>query len=67
MKEMLELHEQEEIDKIHIDENYEVEAWCELFEVTVADLRRAIDAVGTSAMKVKYYLKKTGKLRNSSI
>lgn len=63
MKEMLKLHDREEIDKIHIDENYEMQAWCELFDVTVAELRRAIEAVGTSAMKVKYYLKEQNKQR----
>lgn len=48
--------QEEEIDKIHLDENYEVQAWCELFEVTLIDLKHAIDVVGPSAMKVKYYL-----------
>lgn len=57
MKEMLGLHDQEEIDRIHLDENYEVQAWCALFEVTTRDLKRAIDVVGPSAIKVKYYLK----------
>jgi len=48
--------QEEEIDTIHLEENYEVQAWCELFEVTLIDLKHAIDVVGPSAMKVKYYL-----------
>jgi hypothetical protein len=63
MKEMLKLHDREEIDKIHINEIYEVQAWCELFDVTVADLRNAIAVVGTSAMKVQNYLKEHNKPR----
>ncbi|HZI23516.1 MAG TPA: DUF3606 domain-containing protein [Chryseolinea sp.] len=50
------LHE-EEVDRIHMEENYEVQAWCALFGITIRELRRAIDAVGPSAVKVKYYLK----------
>ena len=46
-----------ERDKINMDEYYEVKAWCVMFGVTIADLRGAIEAVGTSALKVKYYLK----------
>ncbi len=67
MKEMLKLHDREEIDKIHIDEIYEVQAWCELFDVTVTDLRNAIAVVGTSAMKVKNYLEEHNKPRRTSI
>ena len=48
--------DQEEIDRIHMDEGYEVQAWCELFGITVGDLKHAIDAVGPSAVRVKYYL-----------
>jgi hypothetical protein len=47
----------EAIDTIHLDEDYEVQAWCELFGITVVDLKHAIDVVGPSAVKVKYYLK----------
>ena len=50
------LHE-EEVDRIHMDENYEVQAWCALFGITIRDLRNAINVVGPSAVKVKYYLK----------
>ena len=48
---------EEEVDRIHMDENYEVQAWCALFGITIRDLRNAIDAVGPSAVKVKYYLR----------
>ena len=42
-----------EIDKIHLDEIYEVEAWCHMFGISMSDLKRAVDKVGTSALKVK--------------
>jgi hypothetical protein len=48
---------QEEVDRIHMEENYEVEAWCALFGITIRELKNAVDAVGPSAVKVKYYLK----------
>jgi hypothetical protein len=56
MKEMLKLHHEEEIDRIHMDENYEVQAWCEIFDVSVVDLKQAVQQVGLSAIKVKHYL-----------
>lgn len=46
-----------ERDAINMEEDYEVKAWCEMFGVTIVDLKRAIEAVGPSAFKVKYYLK----------
>lgn len=46
----------EEIDKIHLDEDYEVQAWCHMFEISAVDLKHAIDVVGTSALKVKQYI-----------
>jgi hypothetical protein len=66
MKEMLKLHDEEEIDKIHMDENYEVQAWCEMFDVSVMDLKQAVETVGTSAIKVKHYLEKRLKIRNQN-
>lgn len=63
---MMKLHEEEEIDKIHMDENYEVQAWCEIFEVSVFDLKQAVSKVGPSAIKVKHYFEgKTKDQRNS--
>lgn len=56
MKEMIKLHEEEQIDKIHMDENYEVQAWCAMFEVSTFDLKQAVAKVGPSAIKVKHYL-----------
>ena len=47
---------EEAIDKIHLEEGYEVEAWCHMFEVTTADLKHAVEVVGTSALKVKEYI-----------
>jgi hypothetical protein len=56
-----------EIDKIHLDEVYEVEAWCHMFGISMGDLKRAVDKVGTSALKVKEYLSKQSlKARNTS-
>ena len=49
-------HNEEDIDKIHLEENYEVEAWCHMFEITTADLKHAVEVVGTSALKVKEYI-----------
>lgn len=46
----------EEIDKIHLDEDYEVQAWCHMFEISTVDLKHAIEVVGTSALKVKQYI-----------
>ena len=57
MNEDLKSHEGEAIDTIHLDQNYEVEAWCALFGITIPDLKHAVEAVGPSAVKVKYYLK----------
>jgi hypothetical protein len=65
MKEALKLHEQEEVDRIHMDEVYEVQAWCELFNVSLMDLKHAVAVVGPSAMKVKYYLEERHIPRNS--
>ena len=56
MKDDVKLNKDWEIDKIHLDEVYEVEAWCQMFGISMSDLRRAIDKVGTSAFKVKEYL-----------
>ena len=62
MKEMMKLHEEEQIDKIHMDENYEVQAWCAMFEVSTFDLKQAVAKVGPSAIKVKHYLEQ--KIKN---
>ncbi|HEX6224761.1 MAG TPA: DUF3606 domain-containing protein [Chryseolinea sp.] len=50
-----------DIDTIHLDEVYEVEAWCHMFGISMGDLRRAVDTVGTSALKVKEYLNEKNK------
>ena len=54
-----------DIDTIHLDEIYEVEAWCYMFGISMSDLRRAVDKVGTSALKVKEYLTKENKLSDT--
>jgi hypothetical protein len=66
MKSILNLHDEEEIDRIHMDENYEVLAWCEMFDVSIVDLKQAVQVVGPSAIKVKYYLEETQNLRSSN-
>ena len=63
---MLKLHDEEEIDKIHMDENYEVQAWCEMFDVSVMDFKQAVETVGTSAIKVKHYFEEKLKIRNQN-
>ena len=58
---------EEAIDKIHLEEGYEVEAWCHMFGISMGDLKRAVDKVGTSALKVKEYLSQQNlKSRNTS-
>jgi hypothetical protein len=61
MKEDMKLgaENEEAIDTIHLDEDYEVQAWCALFGITIVDLKQAVDVVGPSAVKVKYYLKES--------
>ncbi len=58
MKEEVKANKDWEVDKIHLDEVYEVEAWCHMFGISMSDLKRAVDKVGTSALKVKEYLNK---------
>ncbi|WP_276373520.1 DUF3606 domain-containing protein [Chryseolinea sp. H1M3-3] len=57
----------EEVDRIHMDEGYEVQAWCELFEISIVDLKHAIEAVGPSAVKVKYYLEENNIRRSEHL
>ncbi len=58
---------EEEVDRIHMDEGYEVQAWCELFGISVVDLKHAIEVVGPSAVKVKYYLEEQSIRRSSPL
>jgi hypothetical protein len=48
--------EDRQIDTIHLEEIYEVKAWCHMFEITASDLKHAVEVVGTSAVKVKEYI-----------
>ena len=67
MKDDVKPNKEWEIDKIHLDEVYEVEAWCQMFGISMGDLKRAVDKVGTSALKVKKYLSQQNlKSRTSS-
>ena len=51
-----EILESSDRDKINAEEYYEMTAWCQMFGVTSNDLKRAIEAVGPSAVKVKSYI-----------
>lgn len=51
-----EILESSDRDTIHPDEYYEMTAWCQMFGVTSENLKRAIQAVGPSALKVKLYI-----------
>ena len=67
MEDDINLNKDWEIDKIHLEEVYEVEAWCHMFGISINDLKRAVDTVGTSAIKVKEYLRQQSlKARNTS-
>ena len=56
-----------EIDKIHLEQDYEVKAWCQMFGITTGDLKHAVEVVGPSAVKVKEYLNRQNlKTRNTS-
>ena len=51
-----EILESSDRDNINPEEYYEMAAWCQMFGVTSNDLKRAIEAVGPSAVKVKSYI-----------
>ncbi|MDB4902193.1 MAG: hypothetical protein JWQ63_1474 [Mucilaginibacter sp.] len=44
-------------DRINIHENYEVEYWTKEFGIDREELKKAVDAAGTSAEAVRKYLK----------
>lgn len=45
-------------DRINVNENYEVEYWTKELRVSAEELKAAVTAVGTSADKVREYVKK---------
>ena len=45
-------------DRINIHENYEVEYWTKTLGVSADELRKAVEAAGTSADAVRNHLKK---------
>ena len=55
---MVNAKEMEGRDRINLDENYEVRAWCQMFEVSSFELKEAIGKVGRSAWKVAQYFRK---------
>ena len=44
-------------DRISLSEDYEVRDWMKSLDVSEDELRKAVDAVGNSADKVREYLK----------
>mgnify|MGYP001361171204 CR=1 FL=1 len=44
-------------DRISLSEDYEVRDWTQALGVSEQELREAVDAVGSSADKVRAYLK----------
>ena len=45
-------------DRINVHEEYELQEWSKSLGVTKEQLKEAVKAVGTSAEKVREYLKK---------
>jgi hypothetical protein len=45
-------------DRINVHEDYELQEWSKSLGVTKEQLKAAVEAVGTSAQKVREYLKK---------
>jgi hypothetical protein len=45
-------------DKINIHENYEVEYWTKTLGISAEELRKAVQAAGTSADDVRKHIKK---------
>jgi hypothetical protein len=45
-------------DRINVHEDYELQDWATSFGVTKEQIKEAVEAVGTSAEKVREYLKK---------
>jgi len=45
-------------DRINVHEDYELQEWSKSLGVTKEQLKEAVEAVGTSAEKVREYLKK---------
>jgi hypothetical protein len=45
-------------DKINIHENYEVEYWTKTLGISAEELRKAVQAAGTSADAVRKHIKK---------
>lgn len=45
-------------DRINIHENYEVEYWTKTLGISAEELRKAVEAAGTSADAVRKHIKK---------
>jgi hypothetical protein len=49
--------------RINVNENYELRDWSQKFGVTPEELKRAVQAVGDQADKVKEFLSRSGATR----
>ena len=47
-------------NRINLNEDYEVRDWSKKFGVTAEELKKAVQAVGNDAAKVREHLRKTG-------
>lgn len=45
-------------DRVNIHEEYELREWAKKFDVTTNELKKAVEAVGTSAASIQEYMKK---------
>lgn len=45
-------------DRINVNEDYELQYWCEKFGVTRDELKKAVEKAGTSVKAVQAYLNK---------
>jgi hypothetical protein len=44
-------------DNIDVSDAYQLQQWTEIFDISAAELRAAVDAVGPSARAVKHYVR----------
>ena len=47
-------------NRINLNEDYEVRDWSKKFGVSAEELKKAVQAVGNDAEKVRQHLRKTG-------
>lgn len=47
----------QDASKVNVNEQWEVQYWCKEFNCTPEQLKKAVDAVGVSAEKVRQHLR----------